>query len=512
MFIKLKKDSCLLCSPLKHLLMLLLIALLAFNVGNASRPLDKVQESRVAETAREMTLNQQWLLPHFNGELRLQKPPLTYWTTAASLQVFGVNEAALRIPSMLFGLATVLLIFFWLSARIDVTTGFASALIVLSCFLGMRYFRSAEADATLIFFISLSIYAIDKLGQGLGNMACWRRGLMLALGLAFLSKGPAGLAIPLLTLALWAWRGEGKQALATFKDIWAWGLFLVTALGWYAWILFTMPDIASMFFSKQLDDTFVSGTHPQPLYWYALHAVEFFSPWGLLLLPAALFYWHQKPTLPVLRLAGWWTLVVMLLLTLTVNKQVQYALLFVPPVAILLGYYLVHAQGGYLRLNLVLGSLLWLASFALLGYVMLHHGVRPELLAWTLFLLIPVFVLHLWREPKMYCLLIWAVAGCAIYLLSEQFISASDSKHDLRDLALQSRDLRPMWQLKPGNGAISFYAGDIVPMTTPQQLPRLAAELQPFWLICKKTTALSGLQASEVMRSGDWVVWKVGQP
>jgi 4-amino-4-deoxy-L-arabinose transferase-like glycosyltransferase len=493
----------------KYLLLLLLIALVALNVGNAERALDKVQESRVAETAREMTLNQQWLLPHFNGELRLQKPPLTYWTTAAALQLFGVNERAIRIPSMLFGIATALLMFLWLSQRIDPATGFATALVVLTCFLGMRYFRSAEADATLIFFISLSIYAIDRLGQGLGHLHHWQRYLMLALGLAFLSKGPAGLAIPLLTLLLWVWRGEGRKVLPTFKNVSAWTLFLISAFGWYAWILLTMPDIASMFFSKQLDDTFVSGTHPQPLYWYAAHAIEFFSPWGILLIPAAWFYWRERPKQAVLRLAGWWTLVVMVLLTLTVNKQVQYALLFVPPVAILLAYYLVHAQGGWRRLNLILGLVVWLASVLFLVYLMLHHGVQAATLAWALWLLIGLLMFRFWGEPSSRVLFVWAFSACAIYLLSEQYISQSDSKRDVHDLAIQSKDLRPMWQLKPGNGAISFYAGDIVPMTTLEQLPNLAAQHRPFWLICKNSAKLDGVHATEVMRSGDWVIWKV---
>lgn len=40
-----------------------------------------------------------------------------------------------------------------------------------------------------------------------------------------------------------------------------------------------------------------------------------------------------------------------MLLTLTVNKQMQYALLLAPPVAIILGHYLAAAQGGLARVN-----------------------------------------------------------------------------------------------------------------------------------------------------------------
>ena len=65
-------------SMTKLLFLLLLIGVVAFSFGNAGRALDKIQESRVAETAREMVISQQWMLPHFNGELRLQKPQLSY--------------------------------------------------------------------------------------------------------------------------------------------------------------------------------------------------------------------------------------------------------------------------------------------------------------------------------------------------------------------------------------------------------------------------------------------------
>ena len=145
-------------SMTKLLSLLVLIAIFAFGFGNSSRALDKIQESRVAETAREMVISQQWLLPHFNGELRLQKPPLSYWTTAASFQAFGVNEFALRLPSLLFGLATIVLLFIWLAKRLDKETGLIAALVMVSSFIGMRYFRSAEADATLIFFITSRLY------------------------------------------------------------------------------------------------------------------------------------------------------------------------------------------------------------------------------------------------------------------------------------------------------------------------------------------------------------------
>ena len=42
-----------------------------------------------------------WLIPENDGIPRLVKPPLLYWTLAASMKIFGVNEFAARVPNAL---------------------------------------------------------------------------------------------------------------------------------------------------------------------------------------------------------------------------------------------------------------------------------------------------------------------------------------------------------------------------------------------------------------------------
>ena len=65
-------------------------------------PVRRTQEVRVVETAREMLASGDWLLPRLNGELRLQKPPLAYWLTAASYRASGrVDEFTARLPAAL---------------------------------------------------------------------------------------------------------------------------------------------------------------------------------------------------------------------------------------------------------------------------------------------------------------------------------------------------------------------------------------------------------------------------
>ena len=80
-------------NSLKSLLVLAALILPALLINLGDRPIYKIQEVRIAETAREMLASGDWVVPRYNGELRLQKPPLPYWLTAASYRLAGVRPA-----------------------------------------------------------------------------------------------------------------------------------------------------------------------------------------------------------------------------------------------------------------------------------------------------------------------------------------------------------------------------------------------------------------------------------
>ena len=70
-------------------------------------------ESRYAEMPREMLQRGDWITPRLQGEPYLEKPPLLYWLTAISYQLFGVHDWAARLPPALavhgYNLGAVLL-------------------------------------------------------------------------------------------------------------------------------------------------------------------------------------------------------------------------------------------------------------------------------------------------------------------------------------------------------------------------------------------------------------------
>jgi len=77
-------------------------------------------EAYYARVPVEMKERGDWLVPYFNGEPRYKKPPLMYWLVAVSQRIFGENEVASRLPSLLAVVLTSLLLL-WFSSK----TGFA---------------------------------------------------------------------------------------------------------------------------------------------------------------------------------------------------------------------------------------------------------------------------------------------------------------------------------------------------------------------------------------------------
>jgi len=478
-------------TTLKTLLVLLALLLPALLVGLGERPVSKIQEVRIAETAREMLQSGDWVVPRYNGELRLQKPPLPYWLTAASYQAMGVGEVATRLPAALFGLFSALLTWVWVRRESGIKIAANSVLVLVASYIGLRYFRSGEADSVLLFFISAAcMLGYDLLHSG---RTVWRQLFFgLSLGLGFLSKGPAALAIPLLVLLCMAViekRAKRLQLSArVFFSVPGIVLLILTAFGWYIWIVWQLPEIAQSFFGKQLDETFVSGSHAKPLWWYLAHWFEFFAPWGVLLIPAGgMAYCQRAATMPsLLRFAWIWMAVVFVLLTATVNKQMQYALLFAPPLAIILGHYLAQAEGGFARANRVLFGIFCVA--ALLGIVIALRKTSdvPHALIWLAIPALPLVLQRVMRNTSV-SKPVLLVAGVTVmsYLYGETYLSNEPRKVAAQILMAVAEKRAPLYQARTSlnDGTISFYAGRVVAPVSGKEISLLLKTQPEIWLV-----------------------------
>src|SRR5579862_8823209 len=77
-------------------------------VGILDRGLWTPDEPREADIAWRMSQQSDRTLPVLAGTPFLEKPPLTYWMSAAGISLFGDSAAAARAPNVLYAVITTL--------------------------------------------------------------------------------------------------------------------------------------------------------------------------------------------------------------------------------------------------------------------------------------------------------------------------------------------------------------------------------------------------------------------
>lgn len=208
-------------------LLIALGAALLFLPGLGAVHLFDWDEINFAEIAREMLVSGDALQPRMGFEPFTEKPPLFIWMQAASMSMLGVGEQAARLPDALCGIVT-LVVLFRLGARLRGTVfGLLWVMAYAGSILPHLYFHSGIIDPWFNLFIFLGLDALIRTVRedrppptGAGGRWAMLTGLWL--GLAVMTKGPVGVLIPGLVLAVhWAW--------GRFRPVLRWRSLLVAA-------------------------------------------------------------------------------------------------------------------------------------------------------------------------------------------------------------------------------------------------------------------------------------------
>jgi 4-amino-4-deoxy-L-arabinose transferase-like glycosyltransferase len=164
-------------------------------------------EINFAEISREMMVLGNYTSAHINFLPFWEKPPLFFWLQSASMNVFGVNEFAARLPNAICGMIT-LPILYQIGAKLyDRKFGLIWALAYFGSILPGFYFQSGIIDPFFNLFIFLGLYFFIQYYwkyRDFESIVLKRSTLHYLIiaglfsGLAILTKGPAGFLILLL--------------------------------------------------------------------------------------------------------------------------------------------------------------------------------------------------------------------------------------------------------------------------------------------------------------------------
>ena len=139
---------------------LLAVLVVAIGIDNLGRALANPDEGRYSEISREMAATGDWVTPRLNGIKYFEKPPLQYWATALSFELFGESEYSARFYVALCGLLTLLLTAYTAS-RLGVAagTGLATALALASSPYFMMMGGVVTLDTGLTWWTTLTLCA-----------------------------------------------------------------------------------------------------------------------------------------------------------------------------------------------------------------------------------------------------------------------------------------------------------------------------------------------------------------
>ena len=162
-----------------------------------------------------------YVVPYFNNQLRLDKPPLAYWAQVASYRIFGESDFSARFPSAIAAALIALVIFVW-GCRIGAASvGWWAAIIFTFSLQTFVHAKAAVADMWLVLFMTLAHWSGYELlqrptlnaqrstaNQGAARPAVapyhqtrWWLTFYFSLAFGFLAKGPIAW-LPLLTVGV----------------------------------------------------------------------------------------------------------------------------------------------------------------------------------------------------------------------------------------------------------------------------------------------------------------------
>ena len=270
---------------------LAIVAWLAWAIG--VHPLTLPEEGRYVGVAWEMLRSGDWLVPTENGLPFFHKPPLFYWLTALSMQVFGPNAAAARLAPLLG--ACLATLGFWATTRRHAGSDVADAAVLVLATMPFFFVAAqfANLDMLVAAFIALAIvFAADAvLARRHGERD--RRAVVLAwacMGLGVMAKGLIGIVLPGLVILVWLIVSRQARSIPRLLSPLGIAVFALIVVPWFLAVQQQHPGFARYFFIYHHFERFVAtGFNNARSWWFYLVAVPLLTlPWSLWLVRARL--------------------------------------------------------------------------------------------------------------------------------------------------------------------------------------------------------------------------------
>lgn len=321
--------------------MVLVLAIVVPLINLGHPKLGSPHEARVVVTGHNMAESGDYVVPRFNDWLRLQKPPLPYWTVAALVNLVGhpIGEGLFRLPSAIMGMACVLLTLLIARQLFDRKLALIAAMIQALSIKFIIEARLARVDIYLTFWVSIALLllAIIFFGQKRRDWLWLLFGM--AMGMGFLAKWVNILMFVLPPLVYGLVTCRDRRPKWYWHMLWvivffglggAWVGMLIQNLGW---------DTVKAAMDREVYDNITSPEHRanHGMFYYVPQLFLLTFPWSAL--TPAVFVVPFMKRFRDQRNRLWWVLLILVvpfvILSFVSKKKADYLLPAMPALAIL---------------------------------------------------------------------------------------------------------------------------------------------------------------------------------
>ena len=345
------------------------VAFLGYRLGSCWPLTD--HEALVAVTAQEALHDGQWLVPHFNGQIRLQKTPGMYWVVAACGCLFGqINEFVVRLPSMISA-AAVAVMMYWLGRRMfDRVMGIIAGLATAGSAGILWQSHVGTADMLMTAFVTATMLLLWPALEAVQSGQRGTRHFLLAylaFALGMMAKGPVPLpavGLPIAGYLFWLSFYGARDAIVPAANVgrreipsrWTWpalerftqyvlrlqlhwGFILLILIvgGWVFAIWWTVPNAFDRWQAEYVARFFGQFGTKRPWYYYGPLIFLLTLPWSVFL-PIGLVLPFRKDTADRRRELMYlflWLIVGLVFFSAAEGKRPHYILPIVPPAILL---------------------------------------------------------------------------------------------------------------------------------------------------------------------------------
>ncbi|MDP1573472.1 MAG: glycosyltransferase family 39 protein [Coxiellaceae bacterium] len=351
-------------------------------------------EPRYAEIPREMLAQHQFIIPHLNGLMYFEKPPLAYWIVAGFMKVFGLSEWAIRASVAVMGMLGCLATYAITRRLFNRRAGILSALILSSSLLYFVLSHMNTTDMSLTFCLTLSLYSFLITLQSEKPATKWLYSGYFFSGLAMMTKGLIGIAFPAMILFIWIAFTKNWRLIKNMRIISGFLIILAVNVPWLLLVQQRVPDFLHFYFIEQQILRYATPIAGRPMSpWIYLGTVLLATfPWVVFLPQALKYTLTQKNTCAIRKTTLFlliWPIFIAVFFAFSHSILIPYLLPITPPLAIILGRYIDHMFNLSEKNNALVVALRIFAVLTMLlgaGFFIFHHFSKmptPLLIALT---------------------------------------------------------------------------------------------------------------------------------